>query len=225
MMRSLFVALLLVHVAACDMISDATRVNVKLPPRDFALDTSTFNLPQGQLPPVSCTQPADCHTSDLCPQGACTVACNTTIQECEAHVPATVKNDYDLSKDAPEYAQFASVGVVSVGVDAVYFNITQNSLTVDTPELSVYAGPTTINSPTDAGAELVGTIPRVPSKSTGRVNVVFSATGQDTIKKLMDNFKTPFRVIVAGDVVVTGGDATPTGKLVGQVNVEGHVSL
>ena len=41
----------------------------------------------------------------------------------------------------------------------------------------------------------------------------------------MDNFKTPFRVIVGGNVMVNGGQPTPAGKLVGAVQADAHASL
>src|SRR5262249_17969187 len=150
---------------------------------------------------LDCSDP-NCSASMYCPGGSCTTDCEAGTHQCQAHVPASLTNDYDLSKDASEYAQFASLGIVNVGIDAVYFNITQNTLTVTTPQLSVYAGPQTIHAPTDPGAQLIGTIPSVQRGQTGRVNVVFSGNGQATIKMFMDNFKTPFRVLVAGDIVV-----------------------
>jgi hypothetical protein len=213
---------LALSLAACGLInSDVTQFKVRFPAKDFTVDASAFGLKGGGVvPAVPCSVNCTARAADLC-SGACTASCEDATSLCQAHVPVTVKNDYDLSTEAPDYAQFASQNIVSVSVDSIVFNITQNTLNVDTPTLTVSLQPQTGGG----AAEIVGTIPAVRAGQTGSVAVVFGAGGQATLKKFMDNFKTRFSVLVTGDVVVKGGQAAPTGKLVGQVVAEGHVGL
>jgi hypothetical protein len=210
-------------LAACGLLSnDITLVRLHLPAKSFSIDTADWRLPPSStVPMVPCS--AGC--GSLCTGGACTGTCNQASGNCEADVPVSLKNDYNLAAEAPDYQTFASLNVVSVTVDDIYFDISSNTLNVDTPELEVVMGPPTVNSPDDPAAELVGTIPAVRAGQTGRVDLVFAPNGQAVLKKYMDNFKTPFRVLVGGDVTVTGGQQTPAGKLVGAVQADAHASL
>src|SRR5215468_10541927 len=209
--------------AACGLLSsDITLVKLHLPAKSFSIDTADWRLPPATtVPMVPCS--AGC--GSLCSGGACTGTCNQASGSCEADVPVSLKNDYNLATEAPDYQAFASLSVVSVTVDDIYFDISSNTLNVDTPALEVVMGPQTVNSASDPAAELVGTIPAVHAGQTGRVYLVFAPNGQAVLKKYMDNFKTPFRVLVGGDVIVTGGQQTPAGKLVGAVQADAHASL
>src|SRR5262245_5277902 len=152
--------------AGCGLISnDVTTVTVSLPARDFRVDSADWKLPGGSIPDIPCA--SDCTTLEeaICTQQNCTADC-APDQRCVAKVPVSLKNDFDLSND-PTYRDVANLPVVDVNLQSVTFNITENTLNIDTPELQVYFGPTSITSPTDAAAELVGTIPSVPAGQIG----------------------------------------------------------
>ena len=55
---------------------------------------------------------------------------------------------------------------MSVSVKRVYYRITENTLDVDSPPLTVYIGPEGTMAPGDTGAEAIGTIAPVPAGQT-----------------------------------------------------------
>lgn len=212
-------------VAGCGLIgNDVTTVTVSLPARDFRVDSADWQLPnQPIIPDFTCSTDCTALAEQICTEQNCTAEC--ADGRCVAKIPVSLKNDLDLSKDSPSYQQVASLPAVEVELQSVTFNITENSLNLDTPELSVYFGPTSITSPNDAAAELVGTIPSVQAGQIGVRPVTFSANGRAVVKKFMDDYRTPFRVLIYSVVVVRGGQDSPNGRLVGQVTATATVGL
>ena len=212
-------------VAGCGLIGDdLTTVTVRLPARDFRIDSADWRLPPGSVPVVPCATDCTALAEQICTQQNCTAECASN-QQCQARIPVSLKNDIDLSKDSPSYQQVSNLPAVEVQLQSVTFNITENSLNLDTPQLSVYFGPTSITSSSDAAAELVGTIPPIPAGQGGVREVMLSANGQAVVKKYMDDYRTPFRVLVVAFIVVHGGQDSPSGRLVGQVIATATVGL
>jgi hypothetical protein len=226
-MKRLLIPVALLSVAACGLISsDVTKSKLHFASDSFTVDTSSWNLPAGSsVPSVPCTA-----TPDNCPAGAsqvcggsCTAVCGSG-GTCQGHVPVTAHEDYDLSKDSG-FQQYANQSVLSVEVTALYFQIAQNSLNVATPVLNVYLGPQTITSPSDPAAKLIGTIASIPARQSGRFDVTFAAGGQAVLTESLNDFKTPRRVLVSGDLVITAGQSLPSGQLVGNVQIDVSVGL
>ena len=212
-------------VAGCGLIgNDVTTVTVSLPARDFRIDSADWQLPiEPIIPEFPCSTDCTALAEQICTEQNCTTEC--ADMRCVAKIPVSLKNDIDLSKDSPSYQQVASLPAVEVQLQSVTFNITENSLNLDTPQLSVYFGPTSITSSSDAAAELVGTIPPIPAGQGGVRQVMLSANGQAVVKKYMDDYRTPFRVLVVAFIVVHGGQDSPSGRLVGQVIATATVGL
>jgi hypothetical protein len=214
-----------VVAAGCGLIgTDLVSVSLDLPPQDFRIDSADWSLPPGNTPIIPCAGDCTALSAAVCNQQNCTVECGSD-QVCFAKVPISLTNDFDLARDAPSYQQVATLPAVSVTVQSVTFDISENTLNLDTPSLAVYFGPTSITAPSSPGAQLVGSIPAVAAGQTGRVAVTFSSGGANIVKTFMDDFHTPFRVIVYGVVAVHGGQASPTGRMVGQVNASAKASL
>ncbi len=212
-------------VAGCGLIGDdLTTVTVSLPARDFRIDSANWRLPPGNVPVVPCATDCTALADQICTQQNCTAECASN-QQCQARIPVSLKNDFDLAEDSPSYQQVANLPAVEVTLQSVTFNITENALNLDTPQLSIYFGPTSITSSTDAAAELVGTIPPVEAGERGVREVMLSANGQAVVKKYMDDYRTPFRVLVVAFIVVEGGQASPNGRMVGQVTATATVGL
>jgi hypothetical protein len=220
-------ALAALALAACGLISsDVTQLKLHMPAKDFSVDTAKWNIPPGAaVPIIPCGGSCAAAGAALCDGGGCSAQCNDATGQCEGHEKVAIQNDYNLAQEAPEFQSLADQSVLSVAVDAIYFDIGTNTLNVDTPEMQVVFGPQSITAASDPGAELVGTIPVLKAGTTGRVNVVFAPQGQAVMKKYFDNFKTPFRVLVVGEFVMRGGQPIPAGKLVGAVQGDAHVSL
>lgn len=214
-------------LAACGLVSsDIANIKLRFPKHDFRVDSADWGVPTGQtVPSVSCDLVSCSAVAAQFCGGGCTADCEEPAHTCQAHIPIVLRNDYDLAAESPEYQTIADQPVVSVALDGIWFNIDENTLNVATPTLGVYLGPHSITAATDVGAELVGTIPAVQPGQTGRIPVDFGAGGQAVLKKYMDDFHMPFRVLVSGSIAVHGGQPTPAGRLVGSVQADAHTSL
>jgi hypothetical protein len=212
-----------VLLAGCGLLSsDLTNFNLSFPKKDFRVDSADWHVNgSGSVPTVPCA--AGCSNASAFCGGGCSVDCQQSSQTCQAHVTFALINDYNLATEAPEFQAIADHKVVSVTVDGVYFDITENTLTVATPPLSIYLGPMTATGPGDA--ELVGTIASVASHQTGQVTIDFAANGRAVMKKYMDDFHTPFRTIIAGEETLHAGDPIPSGRLVGSVLATAHAGI
>lgn len=226
-MRAASLCLLVCLVpAGCGLISDdIARVDLRFPKHDFRVDSADWHLVGTTVPSVPCAQ-VNCEAAAALFCGSnCSASCDTGTNTCQAAVTITLVNDFDLAKEAPEYQKIADQPVISVSIDDVYFDITENTFTVDTPALVVFVGPPSVTEATSAGAERVGTIPAVVSMNTGRATITFEGNGRAILARYMNDFHTPFRVGVTGTVALRAGDKTPTGRLVGSVQADAHAGL
>jgi hypothetical protein len=214
-------------LGGCGLIdSSVTDVRLRFPRHDFQIDTADWRLTAGStVPTVPCGVGCESSAGTFCSGGACRASCDGGSQSCQAHVPFTLRNDFDLATEAPEFQRIADQPFISVTIDDVYLEITENTLNVATPALSVYFGPATATSTTDGGVQLVGIIDPVPAGSTARAAVRFEGNGRQVMKSYMDDFHTPFRVFVSGEITVRGGAPTPQGKLVGSVQAEARAGI
>ena len=65
----------------------------------------------------------------------------------------------DVKTENEELMTIDDQPLIDVTIDAIEYEVTENTLTVDTPEFTVYAAPQTIMSPGDPEARPIGTIP------------------------------------------------------------------
>ena len=112
-------------------------------------------------------------------------------------------------------------------LDSVTYDVTSNTLNIDTPEITLYVAPTSVLKPTDAMAKAIGTIAPVPAGTTtsSPQSVKFTSTGRADLIAAMSSFKTPFNVLLGASIVVTASQAVPTGKLDAVVHIKGHAGL
>jgi hypothetical protein len=213
--------------ASCGLIdSSVTNFKLRFPPQDFQIDTADWHLTASTtVPQLSCSVGCESAAATFCSGGACRSTCDAGTQSCQATVPIALRNDIDLATEAPGFQDLADQPVISVTIDDVYFDIRENTLNVATPTLYVYFGPATATAPTDSGVEVVGIIDPVNPGFTGRAAVRFEGTGRQVMKRYMDDFHTPFRVFVSGEITVRAGQPTPQGRLVGSVQAEAHAGI
>jgi hypothetical protein len=224
-MRRLSAAL--VMALGCGLISDdVARFDLRFPAKAFRVDTADWQVVGvDRVPTVACSQGCVESREALCGGSTCTVDCDGATSTCQLHVNVSLYNNFDLAAEAPEYQRLADQPFLSVTIDEVFFQIDENTLNLPTPPLAVYMGPQSITGPQDTGAQLVGTIAALPPGMTGRVDIAFDAAGRAAMKRYLDDFHTPFRVLVHGQVTVRGGDPRPAGRLVGAVQAHAHVGL
>jgi len=224
--------------AGCGLISsDVTDFNLALPDKKFSIDASGWQVDtanpslfqSGKLAAVSCSaMPTVCSSAvaQACSNG-CSGSCNTTTDACELSLDVSRPLKVDLANEQPELNTVNDQPVIRVTVDSVTYQVTGNTLNVDTPVIDVYVAPISALKPTDAGAELIGTIPAVPAMTTtsSPQMMEFNATGKAKLVNIMSTFKTPFNVLVASSLKITAGQMMPTGRLDAVVNIKGHAGL
>ena len=225
-------SLLLLMVGGCGLISsDVTDFQLKTMPHMFTVDTGSYMVNQtaanaylGQ----SCAGSASTECAQWV-QSACTTncsgSCDTTSQKCDLGLNVGVYQKIDLNAENPELSTTSKEPIVKVTIDAITYQVNDNSLNVDTPELTVYVAPMSVTSPTDPMAQAIGTIPAIPAgQSPGATNMMFTADGKANLATTMGNYMTPFNVIVGSTIVLKDGDPFPTGKLDAEVDITAHAS-
>jgi hypothetical protein len=218
----------------CGLISsDVTNFDLTLPDKKFTIDTGRWQVDSAQASSyleTSCSaQPTVCSTAvrAACPM-ACTGTCNAQAT-CDLSLNISLLKEVNLVAEKPELASINDEPVIKVTVDSVTYAVTSNSLSVDTPEITVYVAPvsTLRVDPADPQVKAIGTIAPV---AAGWVTeqpepIRFTATGRADLVKIMSSFKTPFNVFLGGSLLVTQGQAVPTGQLDAVVFIKGHAGL
>jgi hypothetical protein len=225
-------ALLAVGLGGCGLISsDVTNFTLKTQDKTFTVDTTRWNVNQtaadAYLTQSCASAPAECAQWV---QGACTMncsgSCDTTTQMCDLDLDISIYQPIDINADNPELSKTAKEPVIKVAIDSVTYSVTDNSLDVATPEMTIYVAPMSVMSPTDPSALAVGTIPAVPAMTTvGATDMVFTADGKQNLVTIMGNYMTPFNVIVGSTVVIKSGQPVPSGKLTANVHIAAHAGL
>lgn len=217
-------------LASCGLISsDVTNVDVTLH-KKFTIDTGSWQVSQAtadQYLSQSCeSSPSACDAAvdQFCPMN-CTGTCNAD-QLCDLSLNISLSQSVNLVMEKPELKAVNDEPVIKVGIDSVTYEVELNDLTIDTPELTVYVGPSTGFRPTDAGVKAIGTISPVASKTTsGPRPLAFTSTGQAELVATMGMFKTPFNIVIGSSIELTAGQALPSGKLKAVVHITGHAGL
>jgi hypothetical protein len=223
--------------AGCGLISsDVTDFDLTLPPKNFSIDASGWQVDTtnanlfngGKLASVPCSSMQTVCSSAVdqaCPSG-CTGSCNTTTNSCELSLDISRPLKVDLLNEAPDLQTINNQPVIKVTIDSVTYQVTSNTLNVDTPVIDVYVAPISALTPADAGADLIGSIPAVSAMMTTSAQMLeFTSTGKAKLVNIMSTFKTPFNVLVASSIKLTAGQMMPTGRLDAVVNIKGHAGL
>lgn len=226
-MRRLSLALLAALGGACGLISsDVTDFQLDLPEKQFTVDTADWELSVmgDTFPAVSCA--ADCAAlASMTCVDTCSADCDGT--NCQVHVPISIRQMFNLAIESPELQTIDEQAAISVTVDAIAFRIDEDTMNVATPPLAVYMAPIDVITIEDMRAQQVGTIlpiaPGTPMGTTGQVDL--TTAGREVLAAYMEDFRTPFNVIVAATVDIRAGDPVPMGRLSGVVTVDAHAGL
>jgi hypothetical protein len=228
MSRLAWLALLVAPSLSCGLIDpDVTEFNLRLPEKPFNVDTADWNLNvMGSSVPTLDCPPIDCALAEtqFCSMGACEVACDANLH-CAAAVSISVFNEFNLEMESPELTKIDAQAVISVTVEQIAFRIETNTLNVATPPLEVHLAPVGINDPNDPMAEAIGTIAAVQVGQVGAGMIELTPDGKTVMQTYMSNWRTPFHVIVSGDVTISAGTPVPQGALAGVVTVTAHAGL
>lgn len=229
------VSCLLVSLAAggCGLISsDVTNFDLTLPDKNFTIDATGWQVNQAQADlflQTNCSaQPTVCASAaqQACQMG-CSGTCNATSHTCDLSLDVSLYRPIDLLTEKPELKSINDEPVIKVTIDSVTYEVTQNTLNVATPEMTIYVAPMSVMDPKDPQAKAIGTIAPVPAGTTTTKpeSIAFNANGKAELVSIMSTFKTPFNVLVGSTLVVRAGTPVPMGKLDAVVHIKGHAGL
>ncbi len=218
-------------LGGCGLVDpDITHFELFIKDKQFTVDTAQWELQDvDTFTDIDCSGNAGiCATAaqQACTSGQCFGSCNADSQTCELQVIVALWQMVDVKTENEELMTIDDQPLIDVTIDAIEYEVTENTLTVDAPEFTVYAAPQTIMSPGDPEARPVGTIPGVTARTmVARTSVEFTDEGKATLKSFMDDFMTPFNIIVGTEVVVGMGDTVPSGSMTANVQVRAHAGL
>ncbi|MDQ3364071.1 MAG: hypothetical protein M3680_01390 [Myxococcota bacterium] len=214
----------------CGLISsDVTNFNLDLPEKKFSIDSAGWDIDPQQADAylnTTCSSSPQCNTAaELACEMDCSGMCNANSR-CELYMEIGLHQGVNLVMEKPELQSINDEPVIKVTIDAVTYAITQNTLNVETPELAVYVAPMSIMDPKDAMARKIGTIPAIaPGTTTTEQQLRFTPDGKAALVAVMNNYKTPFNVIVGSTLMVQAGQPVPAGKLDAIISIRAHAGL
>jgi hypothetical protein len=225
--------LALLALSGCGLISsDVTNFDLTLPDKEFTVDSASWDVTQAEADAflmTSCASaPTVCNSAarNACPMN-CSGECNETTETCDLALDVSLVQGIDLLNEKPELKAINDEPVIKVTIDSVTWEVTANTLNVDTPEMLVFVAPASVMDPNDASAVAIGTIAPVEAGTLtdGAQQLAFTANGKAELVEIMSTFKTPFNVIVGSTLVVRQGQPIPAGRLDAVVRIKGHAGL
>lgn len=230
MSRTIPLAAALAALAGCSGIIDPniTAFDLRVPERSFTMDTDQWEISStgAVFPELSCAADASvCATeiSALCGADQCTGACEGG--SCQMTVQVALWRMVDLYKENPELKTINEQPIVEVTIDSVHYAVTENTLNVDTPALTLYMAPANVMRADDPTARAVGVIPPIPARSLqGKTDVMVSGEHEQALQAFMSDYQTPFNIIVSADITVQAGDPMPMGRITADVGVDATAS-
>jgi len=225
-----------VWLAGCGLISsDLTDFDLTLPDKKFSINIDGWKVDRAKAESyldVDCSQapPTACNSAvqQVCTMG-CSGTCSETSHTCDLSLDVSLAQMVDLVMDRPELQSVNDQPVIKVTVDSVTYEVTLNTLNVDTPTITIYVAPisvTTVKS-NDASIKAIGTIDPIAAgeTTTSARSLKLTASGKAELANIMSSFKTPFNVLVGSSIVVSAGQPIPTGRLDAVVHIKGHAGL
>jgi hypothetical protein len=227
MKRSTLILAAVLCAAGCGLISsDVDDFPLGMPEHPFAVDADAWQLKvTGDVPSVPCSADCATATTTFCEENdVCSASCGAN-DSCQVDLGISIYQMFHLALEQPELMAIDAQASIDVSVDSLVFVVEENTLSRETPPLSVYLAPLTVTDVNDAGAQLIGTIEPIATGFVGNGAITFTGDGKATMEAYMKDFRTPFNVLVSGSLAVQGGDAVPMGRLSGHITAIAHASL
>jgi hypothetical protein len=213
-------------LAGCSL--GITRLTFDLPKQTYSFDTSMWsNLPPAAagatFPTVPCTADADCCALAALASWSCqTTPMVCASGSCEAQVPESVSSPINLAQQVGQLATFPGHSLLDVSIKSITYTVSDNTLNVDVPSMSIYLAPDGVTDPTDSRAQLFGTVPPIPAGTNPSGSVQKTSNADAIFQMFAKNVSTTFNIIAATTVVVAPGTPVPSGHIT--VVVGGSVS-
>jgi hypothetical protein len=213
-------------LAGCGLISsDISKLTFDLPTETYTFDTAQWsNLPKGTVPAVQCASASDCCTAATVTNSGIScgmLTCNAS-SVCEVDVPESAASSVNLAMQVPVLNTFGGRALSNVTISSISYAVSNNSLNIDLPPMTIYLAPDGVTDPTDPTARAFGTIPSIPKMTDPSGMVMLVPNAGQVFAEFTGNVSTPFNIIAAGTVSIPGGSDVPSGAIT--LSVTGAVS-
>jgi hypothetical protein len=213
-------------LGGCGLISsDISKLTFDLPTETYTFDTAQWsNLPKGTIPAVPCTSSDQCCMAGSLAGIDCSMTmltCNSS-GVCEADVPESASSTVNLAMQVPVLQSFPGHALSSITISSISYAVSNNSLNIDLPPMTIYLAPDGVTDPHDARAEEFGTIPGIAAGTDPSGMVMLVANASQVFAMFTGNISTPFTIIAAGTVAIPSGSPVPSGAIT--LSVTGTVS-
>ena len=228
-LSGIFIAAL--GISGCGLIDpDITQFNLSLPDQEFTIDTSQWGLSgDATFPAIPCDPANDiCEqlTDQVCSGPECVGFCDVERATCKVRVSVALSESINLVEEKPELQTIENQPFLKVTIDQVVYEVLENSLNFDSPEISVYVAPQNVMSPDSGDARLVGVIESVPAmRQLQSTAMVLSNEGEGNLKDMMGDYRSVFNIIAGTSVEIGEGMPMPSGRAVARVTVDAHAGL
>ena len=230
MVRCLLLVAVAGLVGGCGLIDpNVTNFDLGLPDKTFTVDTSKYFAVSGTYEGVACQPqgPDVCAAAEqACHEGQCTGSCNASSSTCDLTVVVAPWKNVDLYNEKQELHTIQDQPLIDVTIDAIHYEVSENTLNVPTPQFDVYVAPATVMSPDSDEAQPIGTIGPVEAGATvAPREFELTADGRAALAARMGDFRTPFNIIYASTMVLADGSPIPQGRLTAKISIEAHAGL
>ena len=141
---------------------------------------------------------------------------------CEAQIPESTYSPINLAMQVGALATFPGHSLVDVTIQSITYTVSDNTLNVDLPPISIYLAPDGVTDPTDPSATLFGTVPPIQAGTNPTGSVTKTSNADAVFQMYTKNVSTTFNIIAGATVVIDGGTPVPTGHIT--VTVGGTVA-
>lgn len=216
---ALVVALPLFSAGGCGLLEDATSFTVCTDPQQIVVDAAELGvtMPVASVPAISCA------SQDICAAASDQLACGGQSYDCDivcgssgnCQIDGTAYHyaPVDLSKNSDFNSKVGSKALDKVSLERVEYQVTENTLNFDTPQLAVFVGPTTALKPSDAGVTAFANMPAVPAGTQPTGNLTPTSEGQAALSGYVQNYQTPFHILGSASMTFESGAALPAGRM------------
>lgn len=220
-----FLPLLLLALTGCEALASATftvGVEAELGGSDFALpDELREETPSGpRIVELPCGPMGMCPSADEVAIACEAGQCNPAPQTLEINIGEVIDLD-ELAGDADQlFNQVDTIEILSVE-----YQITRNTLSIDTMPVDVFWGPAgSVAIDESTGPRRIGTLPMLSAGETGEGDLSLDASGSAAFTQHFENVGHRFRFFARTDLDLEPGGAFPDGELEVAVRMRVRIS-
>jgi hypothetical protein len=202
--------------AGCELLSDALSFTIYSDWETVTMDSAQLGLTfTGTVPPVPCSASADVCSAAASLQCTgtgytCTLQCGGS-GNCEIVASFDTSTSINISEEVTN--ETAASNLDKVTVQAVQYQVSENSFNFATPGMDIYVGPNTAAAIGDSGVTLLASIPAIAAGARPDATMNTTSSGQAKLEELAKNYKTPFKIFARATATYASGDPVPTGRM------------